>query len=493
MSTLDQETQVRNSDVYDDTLAPGAGLETPIAADQNILFDLNALRSQLRRIIDPQGLAGTADWFVSIATALDNFGLRQVHDKKFVFKSPRDTNNFFRIGLREVSNVTTAADVASNQNNKFFIFYVSTTEAYYVWFNVGGAGVDPAPVPPGGITYTGIMVAFTAGSTANAIAAAIQAAIAAAASTYVTATVLTNVVTLTNVNPGNVTDVAAGAAAPVGFTYLVTTQGTNPTAQGVLVSSAMVAGGAGIVGVGPSSTQNNAYVTATEAAFTVAGTLGVGTSIAASSQAVTLNEVDVLIAGTNDPPLDGGTRVFGILQALSGTADGTAIAGGGSENLQITFVKIEPNSDVLTIIALPAGNYQFQLPYQQSFYGLDRGAFLSGGQLPDIIDTGANVTRLPFRQFNVTSNAAAGETFNVQTGVFSGTGTSTVFASYGTPVMPGTAAQFRDDSRAKVWRNGVLEAKGAGEDVTWVSPTQISFTNKVKSGDRIQIESLAAF
>jgi len=45
MSNLDQETQIRNSDVYDDTLPPGSGLETPITANQNILWDLNALRS----------------------------------------------------------------------------------------------------------------------------------------------------------------------------------------------------------------------------------------------------------------------------------------------------------------------------------------------------------------------------------------------------------------------------------------------------------------
>jgi len=256
----------------------------------------------------------------------------------------------------------------------------------------------------------------------------------------------------------------------------------------------MVAGGAGVIAVGPSSVTNNAYVAATEANFTIAGTLGVGLSVAASSQAVTLNEVDILVAGTNDPPLDAGTRVFGLLQALSGTADGTAIAGGGSQNLQISFVKINPNTDVLVAVTLPAGLYQFQLPYQQSFYGLDRGAFLSGGQLPDIIDSGSGTSRLPFRQFNITAGpAAAGDPLNVQTGAFTTAGAQTVFASYGTPVMPPTSAQFRDDSRAKIWRNGVLQAKGAAEDVIWVSATQVSFTKTVKTGDRIQIESLAAF
>jgi hypothetical protein len=496
VSNLDQETQVRNSDVYTDTLSSGSGLETPVLANQNILFDLNALRSQVQKVIDPQQLTtpvNTSKWYTSISTALDNFGLRQIHDKKFVFKSPKNTNNQFGLGVAEISDVTTAADVASNQQSRFFVFYDTPTNAYYVWFNVSGGGVDPAPTAPGGVIFTGIMVAFVTGSTANAIASAIQAAIAASAA-QVTASVTTNVVTITNTIPSSVTDVAAGAAAPVGFTYLVTTQGTNTGAMGKLVSSAMVAGGSGVIAVGPSAVTNNAYMAAAEANFTIAGTLGVGLSVAASSQAVTLNEVDIVIAGTNDPPLDAGTRVFGLLQVLTGTADGAAIAGPGSENLQLSFVKIHPNTDLLVAVTLPAGLYQFQLPYQQCFYGLDRGAFLSGGQLPDIIDNGSGVTRLPFRQFNITAGpAAANDPLNVQTGAFVTAGAQTVFASFGTPVMPSTADQFRDDSRAKIWRNGVLQAKGTGEDVTWVSTTQIAFTKTIKNGDRIQIESLAAF
>jgi hypothetical protein len=279
----------------------------------------------------------------------------------------------------------------------------------------------------------------------------------------------------------------------VGFTYLVTQQGTNATAQGVLVSSAMVAGGSGVIAVGPSSVTNNAYVAATEANFTLAGTLGVGLSVAASSQAVTLNEVDIVVAGTNDPPLDAGTRVFGLLQVVTGTSDGAVINASPSQNLQISFVKISPNSDLLVAVTLPAGLYQFQLPYQQSFYGLDRGAFLSGGQLPDIIDGGSGTTRLPYRQFNVITAAPAAAVLNVQTGGFTPSGATTTFASFGTPVMPPSAAQFRDDSRCKIWRNGVLQAKGPAEDVTWVSATQVSFVKSIKVNDRIQIESPATF
>ena len=364
MSTLDQETQVRNSDVYDDTVPAGAGLETPSAPDQNLLFDLNGLRSQLRRVIDPQALVGTADWFVSVATALDNFGLRQIHDKKFAFIFPWSANNAFTLG--------------------------------------GSAGV-------------------------------------------------------------------------------------------VGVSSAMLLGGAGVVAVGPSSTQNNAYIAANASGFIVAGIPIASLATAASASGRVLNAVDIFLDNTNDPPIDGGSKVFGLLQVLNGTADGTAVAGADSENLQISFVKIDPTTDAITAVSLPAATYQFQLPYQQSFYGLDRGAMLGGGALPDIIDPGSTIPRRPFRHFDVTADAAAAETFNIQTGVFSGTGTTTTFASYGTPVLPATANDFRDDERVEVFRNGVLQSKGTGKDVTWVSTTQLSFSKKVKTGDEIQIKSPSSF
>lgn len=54
-----QETQIRKSDVYDDTLAAGSTLEsTPV----HIQDDLNGLRSQVKRAI------GDTDWFSDIAT-----------------------------------------------------------------------------------------------------------------------------------------------------------------------------------------------------------------------------------------------------------------------------------------------------------------------------------------------------------------------------------------------------------------------------------------
>lgn len=53
-----QDTQIRNSDSYDDTLAAGVALET---GQTHIEGDLNALRSQVKRML------GEADWYTALS------------------------------------------------------------------------------------------------------------------------------------------------------------------------------------------------------------------------------------------------------------------------------------------------------------------------------------------------------------------------------------------------------------------------------------------
>ena len=494
MGLLDQETQVLNSDVYTDTVAAGAGMESPAAANQNLLFDLNALRSQISRILDP---ATPADWFQDMAAAgYDNFGIKQIHDKKLAFRSPiTPGTNDFSIGVAEVHSVDTLADTAGSLNDTFWTLYETPEIAYYVWYNVNAAGVDPAPSAPGGVTtWTGVEVALATNDIANTVASNTQTQLQASLYDGVVGLV-TNDLTLTNNVPGNVTDVADGSAA-TGFTFGTDVQGTDTTASGILVDSAKLVGGAGTIAVGAGSTDEGGYIAADEANFTVAGTLGVGLSQAADGDSILLNRVDIINHVTNETVEDAGSMIFGLLQTITGTGDGTSVAAAASENLQISFVKIAPGSDVTEAVTLPSGKYHFGLMRQRCFYSLPKGGLISGVQsLPDSItqSTDGTAVRLPFRHFDVTANAAASESFNIQTGVFSGTGTSTVFASYGTPTLPTTANEFRDDSRVKIWRNGNLQSKGAGKDVQWVSTTQLSFSKKVKNGDEIVIESLASF
>jgi hypothetical protein len=60
---FDQETQVDRSDSYEDDLASGSTLET---SAENLRDDLNALRSQVRRII--HGLSVAGKWYDDPAT-----------------------------------------------------------------------------------------------------------------------------------------------------------------------------------------------------------------------------------------------------------------------------------------------------------------------------------------------------------------------------------------------------------------------------------------
>lgn len=57
---LRQDTQIRNSDAYDDTLASGAALEVAVNGG-SIEQDLNALRSQVKRIL------GQINWYDNLA------------------------------------------------------------------------------------------------------------------------------------------------------------------------------------------------------------------------------------------------------------------------------------------------------------------------------------------------------------------------------------------------------------------------------------------
>lgn len=96
----------------------------------------------------------------------------------------------------------------------------STTTNYYVWYNKAGGGGDPLVVG-----RTGVMIAVGAADSANTVANDTQVAVDALA--LITATVLGNVVTITQDNPGVVTD---AADFNTGFTVVVTRAGRSTSA-----------------------------------------------------------------------------------------------------------------------------------------------------------------------------------------------------------------------------------------------------------------------
>lgn len=96
--------------------------------------------------------------------------------------------------------VVTPGTNASTLNNKYFYINSGANAVeYYVWYNVGGAGVDPTP---GGKTE--IEVAITSGATKAAVAAATKTALEATDAFDVD--VSNSTLTVTNVIPGATTD-----------------------------------------------------------------------------------------------------------------------------------------------------------------------------------------------------------------------------------------------------------------------------------------------
>jgi hypothetical protein len=117
--------------------------------------------------------------------------------------------------IAQVQKITTGADVSSSLNNKYFFIY-SATGSFYVWLNIGGAGVDPNPAGD----HVAIPATAAANATASAIATAVQTALDGHADFV--ATVSGNVVTVTNAAVGYASQAHDGNS---GFVFNLVTQG----------------------------------------------------------------------------------------------------------------------------------------------------------------------------------------------------------------------------------------------------------------------------
>lgn len=130
---------------------------------------------------------------------------------------------WYGVDTAQVVSITTRADVSSDLQNDYFFIY-TPSGGYYVWYNVGGSGVDPAPAG----SWTGIVVAISANASQNAVASATQAAIDADAAFV--ATVSGNVVTVTNASMGYASEAHEGVGT--GFAFAVVTAGQSEAEVG---------------------------------------------------------------------------------------------------------------------------------------------------------------------------------------------------------------------------------------------------------------------
>ncbi len=110
------------------------------------------------------------------------------------------------------------AGIDGVQNNDYFTFLDQAGADYYVWFNLAGSGVDPAP------SGTGIEVAFTFG-TASEVAAFCVAAINGVVGTITASNSISpSTLRLTQISGGSCND---GASFATGVTHSIATNGAN--------------------------------------------------------------------------------------------------------------------------------------------------------------------------------------------------------------------------------------------------------------------------
>jgi hypothetical protein len=148
---MDQEAQIhsgRTSAEYIDTQAAGGSMETPVGADRNLLWDLNNIRSQIARIMDP---ATPGNWHQNMAAlGFDSFGLKQIHDKVFAFMHPHEagTTDFTLAGgesgiLIDAAKIPGAAgNIAVGASSTSVGGYIAADESNFTVAGTLGVGLS---------------------------------------------------------------------------------------------------------------------------------------------------------------------------------------------------------------------------------------------------------------------------------------------------------------------------------------------------------------
>lgn len=283
-----------------------------------------------------------------------------------------------------------------------------------------------------------------------------------------------------------------GVGSNFGFTL-------GSPASGVLLDDSMFPGSP-ILAVGGSSNSFGGYRVAQEANFTTAGILGVGNTTLQDSAGAYLNKVE-LIDSSGDNPEDGTDKVFALMQTTQTGSDGAAIGGSSSENTQLSFVK-QATDGTLSAATIPAGTYKFLPPTMVRLGELPEGAFIENGLL-EFPSTVQSLQRSPHREFQVVNNASPGNpiaadvALTIDNITFVTGGAQTSLNTFGTPSLPANGADFINDIRIAIYKNGKRMVKGPDSgtkrDVYRVSATQLAFANPIEEGDVITIIAPASY
>lgn len=257
---------------------------------------------------------------------------------------------------------------------------------------------------------------------------------------------------------------------PFVSTQTLTFSGTN----NAKIDSSILAGN---LAIGSNTAQNNGGIVAA----VISGAFSTGsTETVTNTQGLIINKVEVRDSATNDPITDtDGRRIYGLIQAASGTGDGDAIAASGSENTRLTLIKYDSTDTIVTVTYTGSIEFRINKIYSELFVPALR---LNGGSIDmDIIQQHAQL----IRKLLVTSTFVPNEVINLTTGVGSGSGAAT--GSGAAITLPTSGSAFNTEGKLTIYRNGVLQDKGTGNDVIWDSTNSLHFTDTIEAGEIIHI------
>jgi len=321
---LRQDAQVRNSVAYTDNIGAGSALESGSA---DLERDLNAVRSQLNRILDATMSGGK--WYDDVYTPVGgtkrgvkqvNIDLKDIEDKRMLFRTEVLTDITVPAAVAATGSFTSVTGANLNDGETFTISDGIHTPVVFEFDS-------NSTVTPGYVA-----VVFTGGDSANAVAITMRTAINGAANLDVTAGGSGTTVSLTNDVKGSQGNVGlAETVANAGFVFTGMSGGAGD--MKLLVSA---------------SSEDPTLVAAVDAGTAIGAVvkvLGSGVIGMWSSADITgpndINPKNLCIirnASNDDPILSGGKEVFGLLQAQSGTADGDSFDD-ATKKVQLSFVR----------------------------------------------------------------------------------------------------------------------------------------------------------
>lgn len=443
---LRQEQQIRNSLLYDDTVAPTeAAYETN---PTNIETDLNNIRSMLSYLKD----IAAGNWWdnQTAPTTLENGSTRGVDDLNDALHAVEKKRILRQVTL--LTDITVTASVAATQ----------TLTSSGVWS-------DEETVTIGSRTYTmqspfvdAVDNIDASGSTAQThenLRRAINGD-GVAGTNYGTGTTVHADVTAADTATTNIiTARAEGTAANL----IATTQ----SSANALWGAATMTGGAGgdveILGTGELPTNTTAAVAAVTTLGTVVDPatnfLTAGLDEVAGLHALSpKNMVALVDASTGDPILTtgvgestSGKRVWGLLQGESGLTDGTTITDSTDTRVQISFVIAnDANDDLELVDGEEMGGKSINYHYRERvrLEDLSEGDFLNTAA----VDVGAGAVT-PTRQLSYDNQGTTA--VNVTT-------TATLDLE-----GPGLTWAIRDDLEADLFK--VIEGSSGGTSVVEIS------------------------